>query len=197
MGSPQGPTFANFYMGHLENIVLDDLVNKPTIYARYVDDIFIQVDDEHQILQLQQLFQQHSVLKFTSEFNINNKLPFLDVNVESLNDNNFRTKVHRKPSNIGACLNANSQCPETYKISVISNFIHRIYKITQNWTAFHTELRYTKQMLINNNYSNGLVDNQIRKFLDRIHSPKPIDIVQDSIDLYCKITTVRCIRAIK
>ena len=144
MGSPQGPTFANFYMGHLENIVLDDLVNKPTIYARYVDDIFIQVDDEHQILQLQQLFQQHSALRFTFELNINNKLPFLDVNVESLNDNNFRTTVHRKPSNIGACLNANSQCPEKYKISVISNFIHRIYKITQNWTAFHTELRYTK-----------------------------------------------------
>ena len=116
--------------------------------------------------------------------NINNKLPFLDNNVESLNDNDFRTTVHKKPTNIGAFLNANSECPEKYKTSVISNFIHRIYKITQNWTDFHTELKYTKQMLINNNYSNSLVDNQIRKFLDRIHSPKPNDIVQDTIDLY-------------
>ena len=183
MGSPLGPTFANFYMGHLENTILNDLADKPTIYARYVDDIFIQVDDHTQIFQLQHLFQQNSVLKFTYELNINNRLPFLDVNIESAN-NNFRTTVYRKPTNIGACLNANSECPEQYKISVISNFIHRIYKITQNWTDFHSELQYTKQMLINNNYSNSMVDSQIRKFLDHIHSPKPNDTTQNTIDLF-------------
>ena len=34
MGSPLGPTFANFYMGNLENKVLDNLTNKPSIYVR-------------------------------------------------------------------------------------------------------------------------------------------------------------------
>ena len=185
MGSPLGPTFANFYMGHLENTVFNDITNKPAIYARYVDDIFIQVEDDRQLFQLQQLFQQNSVLKFTHELSINNKLPFLDVNVETVN-NSFKTTVYRKPTNIGTCLNANSECPEQYKISVISNFIHRIYKITQNWTDFHTELQYTKQMLINNNYSNSMVDSQICKFLDHVHSTNPSDTVQDSIDLYYK-----------
>lgn len=41
MGSPQGPTFAEYYMIHLENKIFPDSKNKSTIYARYVDDIFI------------------------------------------------------------------------------------------------------------------------------------------------------------
>ena len=42
MGTPMGPTFANYYMFHLENSVFDDNpMIKPTIYCKYVDDIFV------------------------------------------------------------------------------------------------------------------------------------------------------------
>ena len=184
MGSPLGPTFANFYMGNLENIVFNNPNNKPHIYARYVDDIFIQVNDVADIVQLKQIFEHNSVLKFTYELNTNNKLPFLDVNVTSTNDNRFKTTVYRKPTNIGTCLNANSECPEQYKTSVISNFIHRIYKITQNWSDFHIELQQTKQMLINNNYSNHMIDTQIRKFLNQTHSSESIETKKETIDLF-------------
>merc|ERR1712228_450412 len=119
--------------------------------GRYVDDIFIQVNDIADIIQLKQIFEQQSVLKFTYELNTNNKLPFLDVNVTSTSNNGFKTTVYRKPTNIGTCLNANSESPDQYKSSVISNFIHRTYKITQNWSDFHLELQHIKQMLINNN----------------------------------------------
>ena len=40
MGSPLGPTFANFYMGHLEQMILSNDNDPPSIYTRYVDDIF-------------------------------------------------------------------------------------------------------------------------------------------------------------
>ena len=39
MGSPLGPSFANFYMGDLEQRILSNNPNRPIKYARYVDDI--------------------------------------------------------------------------------------------------------------------------------------------------------------
>ena len=42
MGSPLGPTMANFCLSHFENQLLEecDDTNGPSLYARYVDDIF-------------------------------------------------------------------------------------------------------------------------------------------------------------
>ena len=44
MGSPLGPTFANFYVGDLESDLFNNKPSlKPSIYVRYVDDIFLLV----------------------------------------------------------------------------------------------------------------------------------------------------------
>ena len=43
MWSPLGPTFANFYMENLEQSILLDNNIKPSVYCRYVDDIFVVV----------------------------------------------------------------------------------------------------------------------------------------------------------
>ena len=71
MRSCLAPTLADFYMCHLENKVLEaqpDL--KPTIYCRYVDDIFV----------LDKIIK-NSVLNFTYELEKSKKLNFLDVTV--------------------------------------------------------------------------------------------------------------------
>lgn len=36
----RSPFFPNYYMAHLENKILND-TNKPPIYVRYIDDIFV------------------------------------------------------------------------------------------------------------------------------------------------------------
>ena len=164
MGSPLGPTFANFYMGEVEKRVFEDPSNKPSIYARYVDDIFLQVDSETQLIRLKQLFQDNSVLNFTYEINVDSKLPFLDVLVESKNER-FHTCVYHKPTDEGNCLNAKSECVDKYKNSVITNYLTRAYKICDSWQDFHNEVKHIKQVLVNNNYSNKTVDLHIKKFL--------------------------------
>ena len=167
MGSPLSPTFAGFYMGHLENSVFNGgLCPKPNIYVRYVDDIFMQVTDEAQLLNIKSIFQQQSVLNFTYELNCNNTLPFLDIEVTS-NHNGFSTKVYHKPTDFGKCLNFNSECADKYKKSVITNFINRAYKYNQNWEDFHEEIKVIKQTLINNNYTNSIIDHEINRFLDK------------------------------
>ena len=49
MGSALGVTFANYYMAHIENTVISDLTVKPKLYARYVDDCFLVVEDEQHL----------------------------------------------------------------------------------------------------------------------------------------------------
>ena len=166
MGSPLGPTFANFYMGYLEEQIFSNPVNKPHIYARYIDDIFLQIKDETELRNLKTNFENNSVLKFTYELHTNNKLPFLDVLVDSSN-NQFITKVYRKPTDMGTCINANSFCPERYKTSVIHNYLNRAYKISTNWNDFNTEVNQIKQNLINNNFSNFLFDQTLNRFLQQ------------------------------
>ena len=165
MGSPLGPTFAGFYMGHLEEQTFNARCNKPNIYVRYIDDIFMQINDIDELLNIKEIFQQNSVLNFTYELHNNNKLPFLDISV-TLDHDNFITSVYHKPTDFGKCLNANSECPDKYKRSVVVNYINRAYNYSQNWQTFHNELEHIKQMLINNNYSNSLVDHEIHKYLD-------------------------------
>ena len=66
------------YLGHLEQVIFEEN-HKPSLYARYVDDIFLQVDDLQTLIDLKSQFENNSVLNFTYELNVNGKLPFLDV----------------------------------------------------------------------------------------------------------------------
>ena len=170
MGSPLSPVFANFYMGDLETRLFNDQSIKPHLYARFVDDIFLQINDTDSVIRLKELFENNSVLNFTYELNVNSKLPFLDILVTSTNQG-FHTTVYKKPTDKGMCLNADSECTELYKKSVITNYIHRIFKATSTWHDFHTQINVMKQSLVNNNYSNTSIDFEIQKFLNKVHSP--------------------------
>lgn len=174
MGSPLGPTFANYYMGHLENKVFNGTTCKPNIYVRYVDDIFIQVKTENQLIELKQLFEKNSVLKFTYELNAHSKLPFLDVMVTSTT-NKFKTTVYHKPTNNGNCLSANSECIDRYKDSVAISYLNRAYKISQNWEDFDKEVQHIKQILVNNDYPNSKIDRLVNKFLNKKHQSQESD----------------------
>ena len=53
MGSCLGPTFAELYMCHLENKVFaEQLSLKPNLYVRYVNDIFVVIENVNSIEQL-------------------------------------------------------------------------------------------------------------------------------------------------
>ena len=84
MGSPLGPTFANFYMGDLEQRLFTNNCNRPIKYAPYVDDIFLQANNEYDIRTLKHIFEQESVSKFTIELSFENRIQFLDLLVQSV-----------------------------------------------------------------------------------------------------------------
>ena len=166
MGSCLGPTFANFYMCNLENKILPTLSKTPYIYARYVDDIFLEINNVNSLITMKDAMEQNSVLKFTYELNIERKIPFLDIQVHDKN-NSFVTSVYRKDTNSGTCMNAEGDTPERYCKSVIGSYVRRAIKVSSTWQLLHEELQKVKQILVNNNYSNTLIDREINKLLNK------------------------------
>ena len=82
MGSPLGPTLANIFLGYHEEKWLADCPSefKPAYYRRYVDDDFI-LFPSAECLQLfkEYMNSRHPNMNFTSEEEVDDSLPFLDV----------------------------------------------------------------------------------------------------------------------
>ena len=163
MGSPLGPTFANFFMAEVENRALSNI--QVSLYCRYIDDIFLICNaDSLKLLQTEMMT--ISGMNFTFERSVNNKLPFLNVLVD-VTDGQVRTSVYRKPTDVGKCLNAVSECPDRYKISVVKGFLFRAKTLSSDRDEMLLEMNRSKQILVNNGYTNKLIDDEIRKFLRR------------------------------
>ena len=163
MGSPLGPTFANFFMAEVENRALENIDVKPPLYGRYIDDIFT-ICDEDVLMLLKDEMTLISGMNFTIEKAVDNKLPFLNVLVNKT-DGIIKSTVYRKPTDAGRCLNAEGECPDRYKISVVKGFLHRARILCTEKAEMMLEINRSKKILINSGYSNKIVDNEIRQFL--------------------------------
>ena len=172
MGSPLGPTFANFFMVQVENRALDNINESLPLYCRYIDDIFL-ICDEELLVNLKDEMTVISGLNFTIEIAVENKLPFLNVLIDKT-ERGIKATVYRKPTDAGQCLNAAGECPLQYKTSVIKGFLYRAKKLTSEKVDMMLEISRAKQVLVNNGYSNSLVDAEIRKFLKQESTQKPI-----------------------
>ena len=172
MGSPLAPVMANFYMSNLENKIIPQLQNKPTLYIRYVDDTLLLVDSFEHMENIKQTFNNSSVLKFTSEIEKSSQINFLDTTIQRRNGQ-YELSVYKKQSASDDYINFQSICPEQYKTGVIKTLIYRAYHIASSWQIFHNELENIKQALTNNNFPISLIDKIISKFLlNKLQDPK-------------------------
>ena len=101
-----------------------------------------------------------SVLNFTHELNKNNKISFLDVLIDTNNNNHFTTYTYKKPFNNNSCtLNFKSECPFRYKKAIIIiNQISRAKLNSSSKTLFYKEVENITQALLNNGCPNYIVD---------------------------------------
>ena len=101
------------------------------------------------------------------------QINFLDTLVSST-ENGLKTKVYIKPNNNGVCMNGDSECPEVYKTSVINSYLLRAYRFSENWIDFNMEIDRIKKLLINNNFSNTMVDRAVAKFVSKMVADEPV-----------------------
>ena len=165
MGSPLGPSIANFFLGHLEENKLFTNGNiNPKLYVRYVDDIFA-VFGKNESFQpfLNHINSQHPNIKFTVEESVNNVLPFLDTCIE-LKGDYFESFVYRKKTNTNVLLNAEATCPANWKRSVIFGAINRAKMICKSHHLFLKEVSKLKSIFASNGYSNVFFDRVYKSF---------------------------------
>jgi hypothetical protein len=173
-------------MCSLENKVLPKMTKPPILYARYVDDIFLLIDNISILHDLKSNFEAQSVLKFTFEIEKLKSLPFLDVLIERTKDHTLKTSIYTKTTNTGECMNYNSITTEQYKLAVIRTFLHRAYRICSSWELLHSEMQRIKQLLTNNNYPITVIEKEIHNFLQRKLNEKDISSKPELIKLYYK-----------
>ena len=161
-----------------EDKVLKTL-ERPHIYRRYIDDIYLEIENEDSLETLRKKLEEESVLKFTHEIGVTGKLPFLDVSVD-VTEGIHATTVYRKKTDGGRCMNARSECPTRYKRGVIRTYVRRALKTCSTWQLFDREIAYVKKMLINNNYKAADIDHEIKtaleeyqRRLDSVKAPTP------------------------
>ena len=174
MGSPLGPTLANLFMSHYEKIWLEEcpLEFKPKFYRRYVDDIFILVEKmEHIEMFKEYLNSKHRNISFTSEIELEGKLPFLDILIDR-NEGKIVTSVYRKPTFTGVYTHYHSLLPSIYKFGLLSTLLFRYFSICSDYVLFHTEVIEFKRIFLKNGYPAKFIDACIKKILDKIFSQK-------------------------
>ena len=140
MGSPLGPTLANIFLCHHEQIWLNNCPNeyKPSIYRRYIDDTFLSFDNSQQSISfLNYLNGMHANIEFTVELPVNDSLPFLDLNIH-INDHSLDTSVFRKATFSGLGTSYFSNVPMLHKLNAIRTLIHRAYHLCSTFSFFCT-----------------------------------------------------------
>ena len=165
MGSPLGVLLANFFMGSIEEEIFKE-TEKPDIYCRYVDDIFIKTKNYDDTEKLRKRLQESSGLNFTIERSINGTMPFLDVLVKQI-DESFKTEVYTKTTNPGHCLNGRSECPQRYKDSTIGAYIRRAITHSSTWEQIHQEIERSTQVLVNNGYREKDISRLTKRIIDK------------------------------
>ena len=169
MGSPLGPTFADFYMSYVENYLLSqsNRISNPCFYIRYVDDIMAVFNSPNHVHYFINRLRNNSILNFTVEYAKNGKFAFFDVLMNIDDGGNITTSVYCKPTDKGVYCNYFSHTAEIYKRSVIKTLVFRALKYTSNWPLFQAEIVRLK-LFCENNYPQHLVESIIQSSVTRI-----------------------------
>ena len=163
MGSPPAPHLANGWMSQFDPIIKGN----SSFYERYMDDIITEKQAEEAEVKLAEINTLHPSLGFTMEKEVEHRISFLEMGVT--NDNGkLSCTWYTKPTDTGLIMNFHALAPKRYKRSVVSGFIHRIYRACSDWKAFHESVEKAKNILKKNQYPEAFYEPIIHETLTKI-----------------------------
>ena len=177
MGSPPAPHLANGWMSKFDR----QIQGNAKLFTRYMDDILRDIKGDEIDNKLAEINNLHPNLTFTIEKENDGKLPFLDMQL--MNQAGVLSSTwYSKPTDTGLILNYHSLAPKRYKRSVVSGFVHRIYRACSRWQLFHSSLRKAKAILEHNQYPPTFYEPIIQQTLCNIVTPKVTQEQQATVD---------------
>ena len=179
MGTKMAPTYANLFMGHLEEQMLEETTLKPLIWFRFIDDIFfLWTFGEIKLQQFYELcnnFNPH--IKFEQTTSPTN-IAFLDVQV-ILKEGKITTDLYTKPTDTHQYLNWNSCHPRHTKTAIPYSLSLRLRRICSSDELFETRAGELHNILLERGYRDTLIRDSINKARQlpgrRRYAPTPRD----------------------
>ena len=159
MGSPASPIIADIVMEELLDASLEKLMTKPRAVTKYVDDIFciMKKSDINTTLNILNTF--NPSIQFTHELEKNDRLPYLD-SIIIRQGRKLILDWYQKPTASGRLINFYSKHPRRIKINTATNFIKRIFNISDE--QFHSENeRKIRHILSQNDFPKSTIDDLI------------------------------------
>ena len=158
MGNPLSPILANLFLEHVESELIPPFVGiSPTLWVRYVDDILCLIPfnfDTNVFLDF--INNLYPSLKFTSEYETNGSIPFLDVLIHNCNTF-LKFSVYRKPTNSESYLHFYSFNSLNIKISLAQGLFLRALRICSR-EYLNNEFLHIKKSLIKLAYPSDILD---------------------------------------
>ena len=155
MGTKMAPSFANIFMGSLENSLLSTAPNQlaPLLWKRFIDDIFLlwtHGEDSFQSF-ITHLNSFHSTIKFEVTHSTKS-VNFLDTTVYITPQNTLETTLYIKPTDRTPLLHSNSHHPNTCKRGLIYSQMLRYRRIITNDKEFQTKAQNLRVALMGRGY---------------------------------------------
>ena len=159
-------------------------INHPSetnVFLRYVDDIQRTVRGDTKEL-LDAVINLHPNLHFTLETTDDkNSLPFPDMSINVHTEGNIFCTWYQKSADTGTILNYRSCAPLQHKKSIIRGTMHRLFRATINWEAFHEALTKNEEIWERNQYPRHWVGNIVKDTINQLRmkeQKKDIDITR-------------------
>ena len=130
------------------------------------------------------LNEKHASIKFTSETESNNKISFLDIDINNTPDG-FQTSVYRKPTFTELSTKFSSFIPLQYKRNLVSTLVFRAFNLCSNYEGLHREFGFIKNFLFKNGFPLRFTETWIGKTRNKLIIPsqkeKPITVQRKSL----------------
>ena len=171
MGTRVAPTYANLFMGVLEENILDNcplsLRKHLYLWKRFIDDILIGWTDSWDSFKdfFDYLNNFHRTMKFDEPcFDpLTNSCNFLDLNI-SINQGRIHTDLYRKPTDKPRALLPSSAHPTHIPSNIVYSMAFRLIRICSSEENFEKRLTELKEeFLIPRGYKPKIIDGQFKR----------------------------------
>ena len=163
IGTKCAPPYSILFLADLEEKLLHSYDFKPSVWWRYIDDVFfISTHGEEELQKfVDYLNASHHSIKFTAEWS-KESINFLDTRVIK-KDNTLVTDLYTKPTDTHQLLHRSSCHPYHTKKGIPYGQALRIRRICSEDSSFKEHLASLKSWLMDRGYKGGAIDTQLER----------------------------------